>query len=947
MRKLILLAIFSTVAMGVTVKQNISLTSFNAGELSPLMQSRVDFAKYKTGAKTLENMLVRAQGPVQRRPGTKYIATVKDSNDPTRLFSFEYSTSDTYIIEAGDQYFRFYRNGAQIYDGNDPYEIVSPYDSNDIFEVQCTQDAQYMRFVHPDYQPYKLTRSGHTAWSMTEIPFTGGPFLDENENTGVTITVSGTGSGEDYDYYITGDDTGIDAAGSTWISQSFTSTADYNAVGVNLNLFRIGQPGTVTVSLRTSDANKPTGADLASGTISGNSLTTNVGGEWRYIVFSSSYTIEDANTYAIVVRATTGDSSNKVYWRTDATSPTYTTGSIGDSSDNGSSWTAYSIGDSMFKVAAEDGNSAALTLDATADIFDDDHVGSIWQITHTVESESVSGQFYGGIAGQDSNSNTITIQEGRRYHFTTHGGWRGTVTLQRSYDNGSNWEDVDPTPIYYEPFEGNVQITGEEETEEALYRVHFLYPSAPYGSCNYNLIAANFLNRGIVEISSVTDANTAVGVPDADYPILDTTSTYRWAEGAWSDYRGWPRTVTHHEQRCIYGGSTSYPQAIWASITVSQDSDYDNFDEGQGNDDDAWTYVLPGMNPIQWLVSGEYLMVGTTGGIGRLGMQDKPISPTFPPTYRMQARNGSAYIQAVPAVDAILYVERGSQKVREITYTYSSDRFIAPDMTILAEHITGDGIVEIAFQDRPDPILWSIREDGQLLSFTYNRKHEVLAWSEHDTGASGEFESVARIPGTTEDQIWFAVKRTIDSNDWRYIEQLQPFDWGTDQNDCWFVDCGGTDINDISQLEGETVALFNDARPAGTTYTVSSGAITITDPNLTNFVVGLPYTSVLETMPLVAYTNYGDSMNKNTTVKSLTMDFYETLGAHVGTSASYAADILFSDDSFDTTIDVFSGVKPIPFARGQIRNPTIYIYESDPVPLTIRNITADVDIVYE
>jgi hypothetical protein len=302
-------------------------------------------------------------------------------------------------------------------------------------------------------------------------------------------------------------------------------------------------------------------------------------------------------------------------------------------------------------------------------------------------------------------------------------------------------------------------------------------------SCLANFNARIFLNNGIVEITSVTDANNAVGNVKQD--LGSTDATYRWSEGAWSDYRGWPRTIAIHEQRMVYGGSDSYPQAIWASIIATSDDEYDDFtanteSDATGNlggpDDVAWIYTLPGMNPIQWLYSGEYLFVGTSIGVGKLGQPDKPITPNFPPTYRVQNHNGCAYLQPAGAVDALLYVERGTQKVRELAYTYAVDKYVAPDMTILAEHVTGDGIVETDFQERPDPTLLGIREDGQLLSFTYHRKHDVLAWSRQITGVNedDEFLSGAVIPGSSnkacgdsryDSEIWTIVKRTIDGND--------------------------------------------------------------------------------------------------------------------------------------------------------------------------------------
>ncbi|KKL62756.1 hypothetical protein LCGC14_2182040, partial [marine sediment metagenome] len=152
MKRLIFLLLCAT-ACGRTTVQTVNLNNFSAGELSPMMNSRVDFPKYKLGAKTLENMLVTSQGPIQRRPGTKYIASVKTAADPTRIIPLQFSAEFSYIIELGDKYARFYRNGAQIQSAGSPYEIVTPWDKTDVFELQWAQDANEMRIVHPDYEP--------------------------------------------------------------------------------------------------------------------------------------------------------------------------------------------------------------------------------------------------------------------------------------------------------------------------------------------------------------------------------------------------------------------------------------------------------------------------------------------------------------------------------------------------------------------------------------------------------------------------------------------------------------------------------------------------------------------------------------------------------------------------------------------------------------------------
>ena len=89
-------------------------TSFNAGEFSERLYGRVDLEKYASGSKTMRNFVPMPHGGATRRPGTKFIEETKDSSKLSRLIPFQFSTEQAYIIEAGDQYMRFYMNGGQI-----------------------------------------------------------------------------------------------------------------------------------------------------------------------------------------------------------------------------------------------------------------------------------------------------------------------------------------------------------------------------------------------------------------------------------------------------------------------------------------------------------------------------------------------------------------------------------------------------------------------------------------------------------------------------------------------------------------------------------------------------------------------------------------------------------------------------------------------------------------
>lgn len=167
--------------------------SFNAGEFSELVSARVRFEKYQNAVKLSENMIPLVQGGMTRRTGSMHVAEVKTSADATRVVSFQYSITQAYIIEFGDQYCRFYKDRGQIESAPDtPYEIATPYLEADLFELKFTQSADVLYITHPDYAPRKLSRTGHTSWTLTVIDFLDGPYLPDTQSDTITITPSGT-----------------------------------------------------------------------------------------------------------------------------------------------------------------------------------------------------------------------------------------------------------------------------------------------------------------------------------------------------------------------------------------------------------------------------------------------------------------------------------------------------------------------------------------------------------------------------------------------------------------------------------------------------------------------------------------------------------------------------------------------------------------------------------
>lgn len=150
-------------------------------------------------------------------------------------------------------------------------------------------------------------------------------------------------------YYDTGDDSYSNARGVNWVAQQFTTSGAFTITKVSLLVYRVDSPGTVVVSIRATSSGYPTGADLCSGSFSGDDLTTDTAGEWAEAVFSSPAALSASTQYAIIVRAIDAGAAY-VRWRRDYSSPTYSGGMLLASTNSGVSFTAYSSGDQMFRT---------------------------------------------------------------------------------------------------------------------------------------------------------------------------------------------------------------------------------------------------------------------------------------------------------------------------------------------------------------------------------------------------------------------------------------------------------------------------------------------------------------------------------------------------------------------------------------------------------------------
>lgn len=187
--------------------------SFSGGEVTPEFWGQIADSKFQTGLATCRNMIVLPHGPMANRPGFAYVNTVKMPSKRTRLIPFSYSTTQTMVLEFGDQYVRFHTLGATLLNGGVPYEVATPYLEADLFDLHFVQSADVLTLVHPNYAPRELRRLGGASWTLDLIAFVSSLAIPGAP----TVTSTGAGSTV-YSYVVT-------SVGATGLEESAASGA--------------------------------------------------------------------------------------------------------------------------------------------------------------------------------------------------------------------------------------------------------------------------------------------------------------------------------------------------------------------------------------------------------------------------------------------------------------------------------------------------------------------------------------------------------------------------------------------------------------------------------------------------------------------------------------------------------------------------------------------------
>lgn len=458
---------------------------------------------------------------------------------------------------------------------------------------------------------------------------------------------------------------------------------------------------------------------------------------------------------------------------------------------------------------------------------------------------------------------------------------------------------------------------------------------------------------GYIRITGFTSSTVVTGTVIETLPgnvVGPTKVTSKWNYGDWSQRNLYPSHATFFRERLTFAGG----QKLWFSVV----GDYENFTPKQSNvvvDDDSINVRISSdqVNDVTWLVSGGSLLIGTGGGEFACG-ENSSSDPFATRNIKIaqQSRFGGRNIQPQVVSAQTLFVQRAGKKLRDIAYSFEQDSFGSNDVTVLSEHLTRPGVVQLSYQQEPDTVVWANTAEGVLLGLTYNREQDVTSWHPHWIGgavtggpAYGVVESIQVVPtpdGNSE-ELWMIVRRTVNGVTKRYVEYLTQNWQPTDAiNTAVFLDSSleysgapTTTISGLDHLEGQTVSVLAD----GATHpdrVVVSGDITLQVP-ASVVQVGLNYRSIMTTMKIEAGATQGTSQGQKKKFGKVRFRFLGTVGAKYGIDGVQLDEIPFRDSSMpmDQAVVPFTGDKECQWPIGWEEAGRLTVIQEQPLPMTL------------
>lgn len=796
---------------------NSLLLAFNRGLISRLGLARIDLKRTALSAETMTNWMPRVLGSMMLRPGLGYISATKDNAFGIDI-PFVRSTTSTALLELTDQALRIIVNGSL---------IDRPSVSSAVTNGTFTSDISGWTDADESGATSAFATGGYASLTGTKY---NAAILRQQ------VTVSGA-------------DQGVEHAIRVVVQRGPV-------------LFRVGSSAGGQQYIEEQELK--TGTHSLSFTPTGN-FHIQIANRRKFASLVDSVTVESAGVMELPAPWAEADlrlvryeqSADVMFLACEG----YQQRRIERRGDRSWSIVLYEPEDGPFRT--ENTNKIRITpsavngdvtLTASADLFKSTHVGALFRLS------SVGQYVEADITAEDTWTDPIKVvgvgTRNRTFDYVIAGTWSGTVHIQQSVGEPGNWVDSGLS------FTANTTGTFDTDNNDNViiyYRIGIKAGNYGSGTAEVSLSRSAGSITGVAKITAYSSA-TSVSARVVN-ELGSTSASEVWAEGAWSDYRGWPSSVALYEGRMVWAGKNG----IWHSVPDA----YESFDTIEITGDSQPISKQIGRGPVDstsWLVPAQRLLLGTAGAEWSLRSTtfDEPLTPT---SWNIKdiSTQGSALVGAVKVDASAMFVQRGGTRVYEMAFDGGRSDYVTTDLTEIVPEIGEPSVVHLAVQRQPDTRIHCVRSDGTVGILVFEKAENVACWLEFET--DGEVESVAVLPGTVEDEVYYIVKRTINGSTVRYREK-----WALEsecrggtankQADSFLhiTNVSSATIDGLDHLEGETVVVWADGVDMGTA-TVSGGEITL-DDEVDEAIVGLPYTAQFKSAKLASLQSLGLTQRK-------------------------------------------------------------------------------------
>lgn len=961
------------------------IESSNSGEFSPRMDARVGFEKYGAAVSRGLNLVCLPQGGVTLRPGSRFIKESKTSSSASALISFEPVADQAYMIEAGNLYFRFFRNQGQI-TALTTTTVLGAWTDRSTGSATGTGSGSGAALVGA---------GNGFAWSENAINVNSAYLnqvhvvkfqLTGNPGSLITVQVGSASKASDL--------VSFRNMGMGWHTVGFTpTTSTIYLQFINENADTAAVAGVRVLSNEPLEVTSPYPASAVG------VLRWAQSADVKYI-FHDSYA-----SYKLERRGDTSWSLVKAFF---SDGPW-----LGLNPDTDLSKT------NLIKNGLFSGGLASWIPVATG-------LGFVNYNNTTTTSNAIFLQVTKDGSGTSQISQAVAtgaVNKVHTIHFQIIGGGQITFGVGTAANDGTysalvglsaGWYTYQFTPTaspFYVTFNtsnASAAIVGGV-TGAYCYNIsaRLLQPNGITGSITVAALGdfAPFKSTDVGRQirfeypgrepgwGVITAFSTAQSVSVLLYRDLPSVAPLEsWRLGAWSDTTGWPHVGTFYQQRLFTARNSSQPQTIWGSQSGDfQNNRPDSWVAGAKSvqDSNALNFTLASgiAAPITWLLGARRLIAGTAIGQWYISSKGSALTPSdfsADPQSSVKARD----LAPVQINSGGLFIQRAKRAIYDLNYDYQLDALKASDVTILADHIGKGNFAQIVYQAEPLSNIWGRLEDGTLTCMTYKRDQNVVGWTPCVVGASkvgaAIVESVAVIPGNNDpgqvynsinrDEVWMIVNRTINGTTKRYIEMMEGYFDGPNRStylnkatwraamvaaqvDAFYVDCGltyngtsTTTILNLSHLEGETVKVVADGA-VQSDKVVTGGSITL-DLAASKVHIGLAYGWIYRGMKLPYGSQTGPGVGQTKSINgavfilrdSASFDYAWDLA---GDGDEEQSDLVFSSVPFRRPTDPMSAAYPLfsgevvvdpPTGSGFSTDPRIVMQGTAPMPWTLLGI---------